>query len=265
MDGDTAAANISVNTMKTIWNGQIKNYIQLGTVMTAPSCRKQGLSRFLLEEIKKDWEGRCDGMYLFANNTVLDFYPRFGFSRQEQYQCSLPVLPQKGVIRKLSMDKPEDRRILKEHYQMSNPFSLLPMLDNYPLLMFYLRSFLKDCVYYLPKYDAVAVVEKAEEENTMICHDIFCRADVNFREILNFLSFPDTKGSFLNLLQKRPQTAYRLLWMMTALCSSLQKKTIRFSSKSCASPDCPMHNGASAPFSLFIWRLYLQFFRSPLG
>ena len=111
MDGDTAAANISVNTMKTIWNGQIKNYIQLGTVMTAPSCRKQGLSRFLLEEIKKDWEGRCDGMYLFANNTVLDFYPRFGFSRQEQYQCSLPVLPQKGVIRKLSMDKPEDRRI----------------------------------------------------------------------------------------------------------------------------------------------------------
>ena len=25
MDGDTAAANISVNTMKTIWNGQIKN------------------------------------------------------------------------------------------------------------------------------------------------------------------------------------------------------------------------------------------------
>ena len=69
--------------MKTIWNGPIKNYIQLGTVMTAPPCRKQGLSRFLMEEIKKDWEGRCDGMYLFANDTVLDFYPKFGFSRQE--------------------------------------------------------------------------------------------------------------------------------------------------------------------------------------
>lgn len=42
MDGDTAAANISVNTMKTIWNGQIKNYIQLGTVMTAPVLPEAG-------------------------------------------------------------------------------------------------------------------------------------------------------------------------------------------------------------------------------
>ena len=235
MDGDTAAANISVNTMKTIWNGQIKNYIQLGTVMTAPSCRKQGLSRFLLEEIKKDWEGRCDGMYLFANDTVLDFYPKFGFSRQEQYQCSLPVLPQKGVIRKLSMDKPEDRRILKEHYQMSNPFSLLPMLDNYPLLMFYLRSFLKDCVYYLPKYDAVAVVEKAEEENTMICHDIFCRADVNFREILNFLSFPDTKRVILEFTPKETANCIQTpldddgtLFFLTKEDNPFQEQKLRF-------------------------------------
>ncbi|MFR6328053.1 MAG: hypothetical protein ACLUOI_04030 [Eisenbergiella sp.] len=48
MDGDTAAANISVNTMKTIGAGNKKLY-QLGAVMT-PSCRKQGLSRFLMEK-----------------------------------------------------------------------------------------------------------------------------------------------------------------------------------------------------------------------
>ena len=81
MDGGTAAANVSVNLMKTRWNGQIKNYIQLGTVMTHPAYRNQGLSRYLIEEIFRDWEERCDGFYLFANETVLDFYPRFGFRR----------------------------------------------------------------------------------------------------------------------------------------------------------------------------------------
>ncbi len=146
-----------------------------------------------------------------------------------------PCPPPKGVIRKLSMDKPEDCRILKEHYQMSNPFSLLPMLDNYPLLMFYLRSFLKDCVYYLPKYDAVAVVEKAEEENTMICHDIFCRADVNFREILNFLSFPDTKRVILEFTPKETTDCVQTpldddgtLFFLTKEDNPFQQQKLRF-------------------------------------
>ena len=109
------------------------------------------------------------------------------------------------------------------------------MLDNYPLLMFYLRSFLKDCVYYLPKYDAVAVVEKAEEENTMICHDIFCRADVNFREILNFLSFPDTKRVILEFTPKETTDCVQTpldddgtLFFLTKEDNPFQQQKLRF-------------------------------------
>lgn len=164
MDGGTAAANVSVNLMKTRWNGQIKNYIQLGTVMTHPAYRNQGLSRYLIEEIFRDWEERFDGFYLFANETVLDFYPRFGFRRETEYQCSLPLAPsadgKRGKARRLDMDSPSGRSLLEAHYRMSNPFSLLPSLDNFNLLMFYCGSFLKDCVYYLPEYNAAAVAEQ---------------------------------------------------------------------------------------------------------
>lgn len=204
MDGGTAAANISVNLMKTRWNGQIKNFIQLGTVMTHPAYRGQGLSRYLMEDIFRDWEDRCDGFYLFANKTVLDFYPRFGFHRETEYQCSLPLTPSAdgkcGKARRLDMDSPSDRSLLEAHYRMSNPFSLLPSLDNFSLLMFYCGSFLKDCVYYLPDYDAAAVAEQDTESGMLLCHDIFCPPGRSLPEILSCLAPAGTQKAVLGFL-----------------------------------------------------------------
>ena len=34
---------------------------------------------------------RCDFMYLFANETVLDFYPRFGFTRLHESEFSVDL------------------------------------------------------------------------------------------------------------------------------------------------------------------------------
>ena len=204
MDGGTAAANVSVNLMKTRWNGQIKNYIQLGTVMTHPAYRNQGLSRYLIEEIFRDWEERCDGFYLFANETVLDFYPRFGFRRETEYQCSLPLAPsadiKRGKARRLDMDSPSGRSLLEAHYRMSNPFSLLPSLDNFNLLMFYCGSFLKDCVYYLPEYNAAAVAEQDVTSGTLLCHDIFCPPGHSLQEILSCLAPAGTQKAVLGFL-----------------------------------------------------------------
>lgn len=89
LDGGRVIANVSVNIIDTQWKGQTRKYIQLGTVMTAPGYRKQGLSRFLLEEALSDWKGLCDAIYLFANDSVLDFYPKFGFVKENEYVYSL--------------------------------------------------------------------------------------------------------------------------------------------------------------------------------
>ena len=171
MDGATAAANVSVNLMKTRWNGQIKNYIQLGTVMTHPAYRNQGLSRYLIEEIFRDWEERCDGFYLFANETVLDFYPRFGFRRETEYQCSLPLAPsadgKRGKAFGWIWTLLPATACWKPITGCPIPFPLLPSLDNFNLLMFYCGSFLKDCVYYLPDYDAAAVAEQDVTSGTL--------------------------------------------------------------------------------------------------
>jgi GNAT superfamily N-acetyltransferase len=85
-------ANAFVNIIDFTILGEDKRYIQIGTVMTGQEYRGKGLSRFLMERILKDWESRCDLIYLFANESVLDFYPKFGFIPMGEYQCSKSVV-----------------------------------------------------------------------------------------------------------------------------------------------------------------------------
>ncbi len=65
-DEETAIANISVNTIDFNILGDHKRYIQIGTVMTDDNYRNQNLCRFLME-------------------SVLEFYPKFGFKPVTEY------------------------------------------------------------------------------------------------------------------------------------------------------------------------------------
>ena len=68
---ETALANVSVIRLEVLLDGKRRRYIQLGTVMTRPDCRRQGLAKRLMEEVLRDWADRCDGMFHFTNETVL--------------------------------------------------------------------------------------------------------------------------------------------------------------------------------------------------
>ena len=175
LDGDRAAANVSVNRMETDWDGKRKHCIQLGTVMTAPAYRGRGLARMLIEEVLRDWLDRCDALYLFANDTVLDFYPKFGFQRQAETQRRLlpSLLPAAAPqpLRRLDMALPADRELLRACYQRGNPHTRLPMLDNEGLLMFYCASFLRDHIFYLEDSQTAAILER--EEDALICLDLY--------------------------------------------------------------------------------------------
>lgn len=79
-------ANVSVNIIDFLVLGEKKRYIQLGTVMTDKDYRNQGLCRKLMGIVLEEWENKCDMIYLFANDSVLDFYPKFGFVKSNEYQ-----------------------------------------------------------------------------------------------------------------------------------------------------------------------------------
>ena len=216
MEEDTVVANISVNIMSTRWQDQPKRYIQLGTVMTDENYRGRGLSRFLMEKILADWKDRCDSLYLFANNSVLEFYPKFGFERAPEYQCQKTILRREGqnsgnsmnqkarvTVKKLAMSQAKDRLLLQNLYRYSNPYSALPMEENEGLLMFYCSQFRKDNVYSIASCETIVIAEYEEAGEKLICYDIFGKGKCSLEEIIDFMAKENTKTVLLGFPPKQ--------------------------------------------------------------
>lgn len=192
LDNKHVVANVSVNIIDTVWKNQRKSYIQLGTVMTDTEYRNKGLARFLINKILEEWKDKCDAIYLFANDSVLDFYPQFGFVMASEYQSEMPIYKTQGIVKKLDMSLTQDRELLLSKYVQSNPFSALPMMDNVGLLMFYCSQFMKNNVYYVENCDAIVIAEY--KDNSLLCYDIFCSNDKELSDILSIMAIESTKS-----------------------------------------------------------------------
>lgn len=200
VDGGRVLANASVNLMDTTWQGVPKKFLQIGTVMTHPEYRGQGLSRLLLEEILTDWKEKTDGIYLYANDSVLEYYPRFGFVRAHEYQHSGTVTARDGDFEKLDMTSAAHRELLLRCYRMGNLFSELPSLRNEGLLMFYCAGFLRGNVWYSEQMDTVCIAEW--EGDVLYCHDMFGASQTKMEAVLSALARPDTKKAVLGFTPK---------------------------------------------------------------
>lgn len=210
IDGKVVS-NVSVNRCDMKYNGSIIHLIQLGTVMTDPEYRGKGYSRLLMEEIMKEYENKVDGIYLFANDSVLDFYPKFGFRVKKEFQYS-KVVSNSG-INTAKLVKMNDRNawdrmveVMKNKPQNGN----MVLVGNEGLFMFYLSQFMQENVYYIPECDSYAVADVEDEVLTL--HAIFGTGNVNEviasfgntvkKAVLCFTPM-DTEGFDKNELQDR--------------------------------------------------------------
>jgi GNAT superfamily N-acetyltransferase len=189
-DGDKAIANASVNIMDFSTFGEKKRYIQVGTVMTDPNYRNKGLSRFLMKNISDDWSSKCDFIYLFANSTVLDFYPKMGFTQVKEYEYFKKIIPSiSSKFKKLDMDIQSYRDKLYDFIKNTKIFGKLSMQENADLVMFYCITILKNHVYYSPSLDAIAITKI--HENQLHLLDVFSKNKIDLELIID--SLPDGK------------------------------------------------------------------------
>lgn len=202
MVDENVIANVSVNIMNCMLNDEEKRFIQLGTVMTDEAFRKQGLSAFLMRKVLEEWVHKCDGIYLYANDSVTDFYPQFGFEKSKEYQYQMHTVSGTGIAIQLNMDDKEDVSLLLKAYQHGNPFSTLSLIENEGLVMFYCSQFMKNNVYYCENHDAVVIAEFAGD--TMTCYDIFGSCIGSMENILNAVAEPETKHIILGFTPKEP-------------------------------------------------------------
>lgn len=206
VDGNTIVSNVSVNIIDFLVSGVKRTYLQIGTVMTDPNYRNHGLNRILMERILKNWRGKCDLIYLFANDSVLHFYPKFGFTIAKEYQHFVEVKSENTEpdFIKLEMSNQENKNFLFNKVNQSFDFSKVSMLNNATLVMFYCTSFMDQNVYYLERLDAIAIAEF--KDNILFLNDIYCKKEVSINDIILSLVNKEIKKVVLGFTPKTKTT-----------------------------------------------------------
>ena len=187
VDKGKVIANVSVNLMNLICNGKKQDAIQIGTVMTDAAYRNQGLIRRLIEKIFEDYEKTYNLFYLFANNTVLDFYPKFGFRPVNQYQHSAWYEKKNNSlkVKKLDMKEQVDKDIFFRLISNSILISKISDRHNISLIMFYCDSFMSDSIFYFPDLDIAVVAEY--NDDTLYLQEVFSEQEFELDDVINAL------------------------------------------------------------------------------
>ncbi len=180
LDGDEIIANVSASPMRFLHDGKILNLIQLGTVMTDDDYRNQGLIRVLMEEIDSDWGKKTDGAFLFANDRVLNLYPKFGFRPAAEYEYYKEVCGgSKLNAEQILMDTRERQQLFVDAIRNSLPSHDLWLLDPERIVMFYASSFLSRNVY---RIGEVYVIAETNGENLFISA-VFSKDPIDLEEV----------------------------------------------------------------------------------
>jgi GNAT superfamily N-acetyltransferase len=182
-DGDRVVANVSVNELDFIIDGKSYKALQIGTVMTHPEYRNQGLSASLMNHVLDVYEGKYDFMYLFANGSVLEFYPKFGFEVVEEYQYSTKTSSGqvRSNLRKLELtdDLNLIEKILYGRVPVSQTFSTA---NSSGITMYHILNVFTNHLYYHEDENAIVIFAKAN--GTVQLYDIISNEPVNINKIL---------------------------------------------------------------------------------
>ncbi len=183
-----AVANVSLNRMEFTVFGETKHFLQIGTVMTDPCYRGMGLSRFLIEKILLEENGKWDMIYLFANDEVLNYYPKFGFRAYYEYQYEKDIVNHNPIIwaERLNMNLLKNVNFVQEQIRSAKPVSELTMMNHTELVMFYCISSQKENIYYIHELQAVTIAEY--HEDTLYLMDVYAQGEVNLEEVIDAMT-----------------------------------------------------------------------------
>jgi predicted acetyltransferase len=199
-------ANVSVNRCDMVFDGKVARLIQLGTVMTDPDYRGKGYAGALMRRILDDYKDKVDGIYLYANDSVREFYPKYGFKERTEYQFSRELSDKTEASKKpmgkavaFSMNGKQDWDKMEEILRNKAQNSRVYMVNNTGLYLFYLSQFMQENVFYLPDSDTYVIAEK--EEDTLILHAVI--GDGGIDEVIAALR-GDAKRVVLMFTPKNP-------------------------------------------------------------
>ena len=184
VEGGKIVSNVSANRMCFRQNGSVKNYIQIGTVMTDPDYRKQGLAAGLMKRVIEEYEKDYDGIYLFGDLSAAGFYRKMGFEIINQYRYFLKedfCIIDKNAEPFISIQDMDDavKKKYLDYVRTSEPHSSFEQINKYGLQMFYTSGL--DNVFYCADLDCFIVLE---EDEIPVLQSVLCREKIALTDVV---------------------------------------------------------------------------------
>jgi len=175
-------ANLCVFKAEMIVQEQRFQAIQLGAVCTRKSEHGNGLSRMLMEHVLAIYTDTP--AFLFANDSVIDFYPRFGFRQEQTFK---PVISTEIDNYNKPMHLGVDDLILKDTLANRVGHSVVfDCLNTESIQMFHLLNAHED-IYFLPESEVIVVAYRTDTHLFIV--DVIAKKPVTFDQIKVELPF----------------------------------------------------------------------------
>lgn len=184
LDGNRMVANVSVYDLQFEYQGKSYRCAQILTVMTDMEYQNRGLSRYLLERVIAEWEQKSDLIYLYANDEVLGFYPRFGFAKAEDYIHVMNQIPAVNTAlnpRKLDLNRPEDLARVRNAVRECPNSSFHPK-NGFTLIDFLCSEIYVDLIWVIEELDTLVITET--DDSTLRLNGVFSSSNVSLDEVV---------------------------------------------------------------------------------
>ncbi len=183
-EDDELVAGIGRSRMTFVWGGRECTGYQLGAVGTLPGRRGRGHSRILMDWLIGALDTPGQPVILFANDSVLDFYPRFGFRRvmQQHFGTDVALLPSGPPLRRLDLDDaPERARLAHLSTAATATGRGFGARDFHPIRLWHL-SCRPLAAHWLDDPEALLVTSEAA--GLLTVHDVLAGAPFNLQSAL---------------------------------------------------------------------------------
>lgn len=180
-------STVGRSAMRFVINGEERSGYQLGAVATSPGHRNRGLARLLMNKVLGELDAPDQPLILFANPSVLDFYPRFGFRRlsQARFVGHVDVRPSDTFAPRLDLARPIDRAWLADHCASAIAIGQrFAARDYYPAMLFNLTHRPRTIIR-LDLFGAVVIVQ--QDGNRLLIEDLLPTRPFRLKDALPYV------------------------------------------------------------------------------
>ena len=187
-------ASASRQEMLLMLNGQRTRGWQLSAVGTLPEYRRRGLQQQIMARLLAHTP-EAEPMFLFANDSVLHFYPRFGFQRAREHKFQAPCVlqPSAAALRALDVADPADLALLLRIAARARPLSAdFSACDHGRIILWYASNFAWLSLRHVPEHAALIAV--AQDGELLHLLDVLSAQPFELRTVLpRLLTQPITR------------------------------------------------------------------------